>query len=82
MVQPVLSEIKVGTVLTVTLKDDDPVAVLAIVNGPPYIMSSVGKDGFSLIVRIPCHLPQLDSNVDVAGTNVVREGWSGYDQPI
>jgi hypothetical protein len=43
----------------------------AIVNGEPYVVGLAGAGAYpNLIVRIPCHLPETNENVDLAGSNV------------
>lgn len=70
----VTTEIRVGSVLTIidpTLGD----GVLALVNGTPVVYGVTEKGKFTLLVRVPCHIPETNTNMDVAGPNIVKEGW-------
>jgi hypothetical protein len=69
----IIDEIKIGTVLTVLIYEHGE--QLAIVNGNPYAVGITTKTKVEVIARIPCHLPETNENMDVAGTNVTKIGW-------
>lgn len=73
MAEPVLTVIEVGTVLTVLNHDYEE--SLCLVNGKPWVVGVMSPDGFTLSVRIPCHMVEINQNLEVAGSNVVKVGW-------